>query len=83
MAVEKQFVNNLFDVSGKVALLTGATGALGKAIAFGYGYAGMKVMVTGRSDDKCKALCDELTAAGIECGYSAGEPSKKQMLSRS
>ena len=45
--VEKQFVNNLFDVKGKVALVTGATGAFGKAIAFGYGHAGMKVFVTG------------------------------------
>jgi len=35
-----------------VALLTGTTGALGKAIAFGYGHAGMKVFVTGRGEDK-------------------------------
>lgn len=72
--VEKQTVQNLFDVKGKVALITGATGAFGKAIAFGYGFAGMKVFVTGRGDDKNKALCDELTAAGIECGYSSGDP---------
>lgn len=72
--VEKQFVNSLFDVKGKVALITGATGAFGKAIAFGYGHAGMKVFVTGRGDAKCKALCDELEAAGIECGYSTGDP---------
>lgn len=73
--IDKQFVNNLFDVKGKVALLTGATGALGKAIAIGYGLAGMKVFVTGRGDAKCKALCDELKAQGIDCAYSAGEPS--------
>ena len=72
--VEKQFVNNLFDVKGKVVLITGATGALGKAISFGYGFAGMKVFVTGRSDEKCKATCEELTAQGIECGYSTGDP---------
>lgn len=72
--LEKQFVNNLFDVSGKVALITGATGALGKAIAFGYGFAGMKVFVTGRSEEKCAALCAELEAQGIKCGYSIGNP---------
>ena len=72
--VEKQFVNNLFDVKGKVAIITGATGAFGKAIAFGYGFAGMKIFVTGRSEEKCKALCDELKAEGIECGYSTGDP---------
>ncbi|MEG0773418.1 SDR family oxidoreductase [Clostridium sp.] len=72
--LDKQFVNNLFDVSGKVALITGATGALGKAIAFGYGFAGMKVFVTGRSDEKCAALCNELEAQGIQCDYSIGDP---------
>ena len=76
--VEKQFVNNLFDVEGKVVLITGATGALGKAISFGYGFAGMKVFVTGRSDEKCKATCEELTAQGIECGYSTGDPAVEE-----
>lgn len=72
--MDKQFVNNLFDVKGKVALITGATGALGKAVAFGYGLAGMKVFITGRGEAKCKAVCDELEAQGIECGYSTGDP---------
>ena len=72
--MEKEFVNNLFDVKGKVALITGATGALGKAIAFGYGLAGMKVFITGRGDDKCKQVCDELEAKGIVCGYATGDP---------
>ena len=76
--VEKKFVDNLFDVRGKVALLTGATGALGKAIAFGYGHAGMKVFVTGRGEDKCRGLCDELEAEGIECGYSTGDPAVEE-----
>lgn len=76
--VEKQFVNNLFDVKGKVALITGATGALGKAVAMGYGLAGMKVFITGRGDAKCKAVCDELEALGIECGYSTGDPAVEE-----
>ena len=72
--INKNFVNNLFDVKGKVALITGATGALGKALCTGYGLAGMKIMVTGRKEDTCQALCKELEADGIECGYATGDP---------
>jgi len=76
--VDRSFIGNLFDVQGKVALITGATGALGKAVSKGYGLAGMNVMVTGRKEETCKALCDELTAEGIECGYSIGEPAVEE-----
>jgi NAD(P)-dependent dehydrogenase (short-subunit alcohol dehydrogenase family) len=72
--IDKQFVSTLFDVKGKVALITGATGALGKAVAMGYGLAGMKVAVTGRAEAKCKALCEELTKLGVESFYSLGDP---------
>lgn len=72
--IDHAFMNGLFDVKGKVALITGATGALGKAVAAGYGLAGMKVMVTGRKEASLKALCDELRAQGITCGFSAGDP---------
>ena len=38
----------LFDVNGKVAIVTGATGAFGAAAAMGLAKAGAKVMCTGR-----------------------------------
>ena len=34
--VQKDFVQNLFSIQDKVALVTGATGALGGAIAMAY-----------------------------------------------
>lgn len=72
--MNKDQLNNLFDVTGKVAIVTGATGALGKAICIGYGLAGMKVLVTGRSEAKCEALCKELEALDIVCDYVTGDP---------
>ena len=37
--VKKEFVDNMFSVKGKVALVTGATGALGCVLSKAYGYA--------------------------------------------
>ena len=74
--VKKDFVQNMFSVEGRVALVTGATGALGCVLAKGYGYAGAKVFLTGRNDKKLAALCEEFAAEGIDCAYKSGDPSK-------
>lgn len=76
--VDKSFIDNLFSVKGKAAIVTGATGALGKAVCRGYGLAGMKIMVTGRKEETCKALCDEMKTEGIVCAYSIGDPAVEE-----
>lgn len=76
--VEKSFVNNMFSVEGKVALVTGATGALGCVLAKAYGYAGAKVFMTGRNASKLQALVDEFTAEGIDCAYAVADPAKEE-----
>ncbi len=75
--IEKSFVNNMFSVEGKVAMVTGATGALGKVLAKAYGYAGAKVMMTGRSEGKLKDLEAEFKAEGIDCAYFVADPAKE------
>lgn len=75
--VKKEFVENMFSVNGKVALVTGATGALGKVLAKSYGYLGAKVMMTGRNDGKLKALEEEFKAEGIDCAYCTADPAKE------
>ena len=74
VAVEKSFVNNMFSVEGKVALVTGATGALGCVLAKAYGYAGAKVFMTGRNAKKLQALQDEFVAEGIDCAFATADP---------
>ena len=62
---------NLFDLSGKVALITGATHGLGMAMAKGIGNAGAKIVVNGNSSqEKLDKAVAEYKAAGIDAyGY--------------
>lgn len=53
-----------FDIAGRVAIVSGASGALGRAVSRGLVEAGSRVMLTGRSANKLQALADELATAG-------------------
>lgn len=70
----KKGIQDLFDVTGKVALITGATGGFGRAVSIGLAQAGTKVMATGRSGETLKPLVDEIEKAGGVAAYSAGSP---------
>lgn len=72
--VNKEFTQNLFNIEGKVALVTGATGALGSAIAKGYALQGAKVVLTGRNQDKLNNLVAEFLSEGLTCAAIAGDP---------
>ncbi|PQJ81253.1 gluconate 5-dehydrogenase [Polaribacter glomeratus] len=62
---------NLFDLTGKVALITGATHGLGMAMATGIGNAGAKIVVNGNSSqEKLDEAVQKYRAAGIDAyGY--------------
>jgi NAD(P)-dependent dehydrogenase (short-subunit alcohol dehydrogenase family) len=69
-----QEINSLFDVSGKVALVTGATGGFGAAVSKGLAKAGVKIMATGRSMEKLSPLVKEIQDAGGTIAAAAGQP---------
>lgn len=54
------------DLTGKVALVTGAGSGIGKASALALGAAGAKVVVMSRSQDEIEATAQEIVAAGGE-----------------
>jgi NAD(P)-dependent dehydrogenase (short-subunit alcohol dehydrogenase family) len=60
-----------FQLDGKVALLSGASGALGSAVSKGLAEMGAAVMLTGRSEEKLKPLAAEIAAAGGVADFEA------------
>lgn len=60
----------LFDITGKVALVTGGTHGLGMAVATALAEAGATLVVNGHSADKMEKALKEYAAHGIEAhGY--------------
>jgi 3-oxoacyl-[acyl-carrier protein] reductase len=50
----------MFDLTGKVALVTGATGGIGEAIAKALHAQGAHIAISGRNEDKLNSLLNEL-----------------------
>jgi 2-deoxy-D-gluconate 3-dehydrogenase len=55
----------LFDLSGKVAVVTGGNGGIGRGIAIGLAEAGASVAIFGRNEDKNQRVLAELKAIGV------------------
>jgi gluconate 5-dehydrogenase len=55
-------MSSLFDLNGKVALVTGSTQGLGLAIATGLAEHGAKLIINGRDADKCSEVAAQLRA---------------------
>jgi NAD(P)-dependent dehydrogenase (short-subunit alcohol dehydrogenase family) len=58
------FLDNLFGLSGRTAVVVGGTGVLGGALAEGLARAGAFVVVAGRGADRGAARVDAIKAAG-------------------
>ncbi len=60
----------LFDLTGKTALLTGATHGLGMAMAKGLASAGAKIIINDRMPERAEAALEEYKKVGIDAaGY--------------
>ncbi|MCA9150646.1 MAG: SDR family oxidoreductase [Planctomycetales bacterium] len=71
-------MENQFDVTGKVVVITGGTGVLGAALAQGLAAQGARVAVLGRSADKGGAVVASIRDAGHEADFFAIDVTNKQ-----
>ncbi len=58
--------NPLFDMTGKVALITGSTKGIGRSIAEEMARCGARVVISSRKAEVCDQVAGELTAQGFE-----------------
>jgi len=71
---------NLFDLSGEVAVVIGATGVLGGALAAGLAEAGATIIVAGRNAERGAARVKSITALGGRAKFVGTDAGSRESL---
>jgi NAD(P)-dependent dehydrogenase (short-subunit alcohol dehydrogenase family) len=75
-------VQQLFDLTGQVALVTGGSRGLGLQMAHALGEAGAKIMLSSRKAADLEKAAAELQAAGIDARWIAADCGKEEDIRR-
>lgn len=75
-------MNKIFDLSGRSALITGATGSLGSSAAKALAAAGAHVTIAGGNSEKLNEIAREIEAMGARVSTITERPSDEQTAER-
>ena len=75
-------IQQLFDLSGKTALVTGGSRGLGLQMAHALGEAGAKVVISARKEGELEEAVAELQSAGIDARWVAADCAKQDDITR-
>lgn len=75
-----EYLQQLFGLGGKVAVVIGGTGELCGAMAEGLAGAGAEVVIVGRNVEKAQARLDKIAAAGGKAWFHSAEATSKAEL---
>jgi NAD(P)-dependent dehydrogenase (short-subunit alcohol dehydrogenase family) len=78
--MSKNYLESLFSLSGKTAVVIGGTGELCGAMAEGLAAAGANVVLVGRSEEKAKSRMARIEAAGGKAIFEPCEVDSKSNL---
>ena len=76
------YLNQLFSLNGKTAVVIGGTGELCGAMAEGLASAGAEVVLVGRSKEKAEARLKSIEAAGGKAWFLPCEVDKRDQLEK-
>jgi len=68
---------NLFDLNGKVALVTGGNGGIGLGMAEGMASCGAAIAISGRNAEKARVALEALRAHGVKAAFLPADVTKK------
>ncbi|APW48295.1 SDR family NAD(P)-dependent oxidoreductase [Rhodoferax antarcticus] len=66
-------IHQLFDLTGKTALIAGGSRGVGLQMAYALGEAGARLMLFARQEDALEAACAGLQAAGLDARWVAAD----------